>query len=126
LSSGLHLTLIDHIRPRTINRHNGLLYLLRTVLHKGRAPRTSHSNSFVSNWLISSIVASMLTINQSTDTNVKPFKCFTCHMSFARRYVIVACHDTNIDSTLIDPTETSYKDITQYTVVMQTNKKSQQ
>jgi hypothetical protein len=27
---------------------------------------------------------------------------------------------------LIDPTETSYKDITQYTVVMQTNKKSQQ
>jgi hypothetical protein len=47
-------------------------------------------------------------------------------MSFARRYVIVACHDTNIDSTLIDPTETSYKDITQYTVVMQTNKKSQQ
>jgi hypothetical protein len=24
---------------------------------------------------------------QRADTNVKPFKCFTCHMSFARRYV---------------------------------------
>lgn len=24
---------------------------------------------------------------ERTDTNVKPFKCFTCHMSFARRYV---------------------------------------
>jgi hypothetical protein len=66
---GLHLTslhLVDILRPRTINRHNGLLYLLRPVLHKGRAPRTSHPNSFVFSWLTLSIVASMLTTNQQT------------------------------------------------------------
>lgn len=30
-------------------------------------------------------VFSTLTIPLLLDTNVKPFKCFTCHMSFARR-----------------------------------------
>lgn len=34
-NSGLFFTLIDTPRPRTINRHNGFLYLLRPVLHKG-------------------------------------------------------------------------------------------
>ena len=55
--SGLHLTTVDTPRPRTINRRNGLLYLLWPVLHEGRAPRTSHPNSFVSSLLVPSIIS---------------------------------------------------------------------
>ena len=62
----LHLTSIDTIRLRTTNRHNGLLYLLRPVLHKGRTSRTTHPNSFVSGLLVPSIDPSMLTIDQQT------------------------------------------------------------
>lgn len=62
----LHLTSIDTLRLRTTNRHNGLLYLLRPVLHKGRTSRTTHPNSFVSGLVVPSINPSMLTIDQQT------------------------------------------------------------
>jgi hypothetical protein len=61
-NSGLLFTPIDTPRPRTINRHHGLLYLLRPVLHKGRASRTTHSYSFVPNLLILSIIFPKLTL----------------------------------------------------------------
>jgi hypothetical protein len=41
----LHLTSIGTLRLRTTHRHNGLLYLLRPVLHKGRTSRTTHPDS---------------------------------------------------------------------------------
>jgi hypothetical protein len=47
-------------------------------------------------------------------------------MSFARRFVVDASHDINARPMLIYRSGISYKDITQYTVVMQTNKKFQQ
>ena len=44
-------------------------------------------------------------------------------MSFARRFVVVCCQRTGMQSILIDQIGICFKDITQSTVVTPTNKK---
>ena len=59
------------------------------------------------------------------DTNVKPFKCFTCHMSFARRLVFHSVDSAFVGHCrLTNCPEICSSDTTQFTVETQTTKKA--